>query len=340
MKKFQKHSCLVLLSLLILSGCSSAPKETAAPKETPAASETTANNEWKWTRSVELVCPFGSGGGTDTSLRALQPYLEKALGTSVIINNQPGSSGLTGAEYFNNQPADGYSLLMVTPSHCIHEVTGDMSFKVAEDMEGICILNSEDYVMVAPKNAPYNDLLELQAYAKENPGTVTIACISMGGSDEFALNTLCSELGIEVTLVPYSSGAEQISALLGGFVDLIISAPSESASYLDSGDAKALGILSQSRNDILPDVPSCADFGLETDFPIFRGMIIKGDAPEEAINALRTAFDQAVQEEGWKEWLSNNGLKSDCYQPGDKFMPIYSQMVETVKEGMDLSAAQ
>ena len=298
-----------------------------------------ASAEWKWSRSVELVCPFGSGGGTDTSLRALLPFLEKELGVSVIINNRPGSSGLVGAEYFISQPADGYSYLMITPSHTIHDVTGAMSFKMQEATESICILNAEDYVLMAPKGAPYNDLVELGEYAKKHPGDVTIACISMGGSDEFALNNLTAELGIEVTLVPYSSGAEQIAALLGGFVDLMLSAPSESGAYIDSGDMKGLGILSQERNDVLPDVKCCADMGLKMNFMVFRGMVARKGVPQEALESMRAAFTKAAQAQGWKDWLASNGLKSDCFGDAAELDQTYADMYKAVELGMSMSDA-
>jgi tripartite-type tricarboxylate transporter receptor subunit TctC len=296
-----------------------------------------AENDWKWERSVELVCPFGSGGGTDTSLRAIQPFLEKELGVSIIINNKPGSAGLVGAEYFINQPNDGYSWLMITPSHTVNEVRGDMSFKILEDTESVCILNVEDYVLMAPADAPYNDFLELKKYVDEHPDEVTVACISMGGADEFALNSLMSETGMELTLVPYSSGAEQISALLGGFVSLILSSPSEGAAYIESGHMKALGVFGQERNEVLPDVKSCKDLGLRTNFVTFRGIIGKKGIPEGALQSMCSAFARAVEAEEWKTWLKNNGLKSDAFGSAEEMTELYKEMLEAVRIAMNMS---
>lgn len=331
---------LFLSVLLIFTGCS----DIAFSSQAVFSSDQQNNNavaasEWKWKRSVEIVCPFGSGGGTDTSLRALQPYLEKFLGVSVVINNQPGSSGLIGAEYFINQPSDGYSYLIITPSHTVHEVTGDMSFTITNDTEPVCILNEEDYVLMAPAGAPYSDILELQKAAKQKPGEITVACISMGGSDEFALNLLMKELDVSLKLVPYSSGAEQMSALLGGFVDLILSSPSESAAYIESKDMKALGILNSERNDILPSVKCDADMGIDVAFPIFRGIIAKKGIPEGALSSIRAAFERAVQDPGWKKWLVNNGLKSDCFGTYNELAKSYARMLRNVKEGMKLPVA-
>jgi tripartite-type tricarboxylate transporter receptor subunit TctC len=313
--------CLICIILLFAARCG-----FAAPAD------------WKWERPVELVCPFGAGGGTDTSLRAIQPFLEKELGVSVIINNRPGSSALVGSEFFISQPADGYSYLMVTTSQVVHEIVGDMSFKVLEACEPLCILNKDDYVLVAREKASYNDLLELRDYAKDKPGDVKVACISMGGTDEFVLNNLMSELDVTFTLVPYSSGAEQIAALLGGFVDMIVVAASEISAYIESGDMKALGILGQTRNNILPDVKSCKDMGLKMDFVIFRGMVGKKGIPEGALQSIRTAFAKAVEAQGWKDWLAANGLKLDGFGTPDEFTKAYSDRLEAVKIGMSMSS--
>ena len=294
-----------------------------------------AESEWKFERPVEIVCPFGSGGGVDTALRTLQPLLEKELGTSLIINNQPGSSGVVGYEFMMNQPADGYTFGMVTASHVVNEVNGLMSSSVLDSCEGIAVLNSEDYVLLAPTNAPYNDLNELAAYAKDHE--TTVACISMGGSDEFALRLLFKAMGTELTMVPYSSGSEQITAILGGFVDLILSSPSECESFLDSGDLKALGIFNQTGNAVLPDVPSCKDLGLDVDFSVIRCMVAKKGTPEGAVEAMREAVANAVKSEAWIAYMDNAGMDPNTYMNGEEMMTKYAELLETVAEGKALA---
>ena len=292
-------------------------------------------DEWKFTRPVEIVCPFGSGGGVDTALRTLQPELEKALGTSVIVNNQPGSSGVIGYEFMMKAPADGYTFGMVTASHVVNEANGLMSSSVLDACEGVCRLNAEDYVLLAAAKAPYNDLKEMGEYAKSNP--LTVACISMGGSDEFALRLLFAELGIELTMVPYSSGSEQLTALLGGFVDMILSSPSECLAFVESGDMKALGIFNQTGSAVMPDVPSCKDLGLDVDFQTIRCMVAKKGTPAEAIEAMEKAIEVAVQSETWQNYMANAGMDPASYLNGEDMMASYASLLEQVKEGKALA---
>ena len=298
-----------------------------------------AESEWKFERPVEIVCPFGSGGGVDTALRTLQPYLEKELGASIIINNQPGSSGVIGYEFMMNQPADGYTFGMVTASHVVNEVNGLMSKSVLEACDGICTLNAEDYVLLAPANAQYNDLNELGAYCKDKPGEVSVACISMGGGDEFALRLMFAELGIELTMVPYSSGSEQITAILGGFVDLILSSPSESIAFLESKDLKALGIFNQTGNAVLPDVPSCKDLGLDVDFGVIRCMVAKKGTPEAAEKAMSEAIARAVENAGWVTYMNNAGMDPATFENGEEMMAHYKQLLEDITVAKQLSDA-
>lgn len=275
----------------------------------------------------------------DTALRTLQPELEKALGTSIIINNQPGSSGVVGYEFMMNAPADGYTFGMVTASHVVNEANNLMSSSVLDSCEGVCMLNAEDYVLLAPANAPYANLTELGEYCKSNPGNVSVACISMGGSDEFALRLLFAELGVELTMVPYSSGSEQLTALLGGFVDLILSSPSECLAFIESGDMKGLGVFNQTGCGVLPDVPSCADLGLDVDFRTIRCMVAKKGTPEGAIEAMSKAIETAIQSETWTNYMANAGMDPATYQDGATMMQSYADLLDQVKAGKALAEA-
>lgn len=296
-----------------------------------------AEEEWVFDRPVEIVCPFGSGGGVDTALRTIQPELEKILGVSVIINNQPGSSGVIGYEFMMNQPADGYEFGFVTASHVVNEANGLMSSSVLDSCTGICRLNAEDYVVLAAANAPYSNLVEMGEYAKQNG--LTVACISMGGSDEYALRLLFAELGVELTMVPYSSGSEQLTALLGGFVDLVLSSPSECLPFVESGDMKALGILNQTGSSVMPGVPSCADLGLNVDFQVIRCMVAKKDTPIEACTAMEKAIEQAVKSDTWVNYMNNAGMDFASYLGGEEMMASYAGLLEQVVAGKALADA-
>lgn len=293
--------------------------------------------DWVFERPVEIICPFGAGGGVDTALRVIQPELEKALGTTIIINNKEGSSGVIGYEYMMSAPADGYTFGVVTASHVVNEANGLMSSSVLDTCEGIARLNAEDYVLLAPANAPYNDLLEVGEYAKEHP--VTVACISMGGSDEFALRLLFQALDVELTMVPYSSGSEQLTALLGGFVDLILSSPSECMAFLDSGDMKALGLFNQTGSSVLPDVPSCADLGLDVDFQVIRCLVAKKGTPQGAIDAMIAAVETAVESETWTNYMASAGMDAASYMDGDEMMASYAELLDQVLAGKALADA-
>lgn len=296
-----------------------------------------AEEEWVFDRPVEIICPFGSGGGVDTALRTIQPELEKALGVSVIINNQPGSSGVVGYEFMMNQPADGYEFGFVTASHVVNEANNLMSSSVLDSCVGICRLNAEDYVLLADTKAPYSNLLEMGEYAKQNG--LTVACISMGGSDEFALRLLFEELGVELTMVPYSSGSEQLTALLGGFVDIVLSSPSECLPFIESGDMKALGILNQTGCSVMPDVPSCADLGLNVDFQVIRCMVAKKDTPAGAVTAMQKAIEQAAQSDTWINYMNNAGMDFNSYLNGEEMMASYANLLEQVLAGKALADA-
>ena len=308
------------VTMSILAGCGASSGGTA---ETTAASavqseqqedtkaegtEAAAASNWQWDRDVEIVCTYDVGSGTDTTLRAICPYVEKELGVNIIINNVSGGSGLTGFEYFYQQPADGYTFAMLTPTQVIKGVTKEASFDVQNEIVPVCCLVQDSNIIFANPKLPYQDWEGLVEYAKANPGKPTLTLQSVTGVDALSAQQLFDEAGIDITLVA-SDGAEAYSMVIGGHADMTLGSPCDGEQYVAAGQVTPLITINTERSTVLPDVPCSTDVGLTADLGPWRAIMARKGTPQEAIDSLEAAFTKVMNESAeWAEWKEVNGL--------------------------------
>ncbi|MEA4960748.1 Bug family tripartite tricarboxylate transporter substrate binding protein [Lutispora sp.] len=328
MKKKIMVALCVILSLIMFAGCSSKP----APQPTGAA-EPAAEKEWKFERKIEMVCPFGPGSGTDTTLRAFLPMMEKELGVSIVINNVEGASGVKGAEYLAKQPADGYTFGMFTPSHVISAVNGTSNFDILNDTIPVVRLVQDANIVLAGKKVPYNNLKELVEYAKANPGKAKIGLMSIAGIDAVSVKQLFDAADIDVPLVPYSSGAEVNAAVIGGHCDMVLTSPFDANAYLESGDMKAIVILSEKRASTLPDVECTGELGYNAYIGPWRGIVAMKGTPEGAIKAFEAAAVKVCASKEWDDWKNSVSLNDrEGFANREQFTKIWLEYYETMKK--------
>ncbi len=320
MKKSIKALAAMGMAAVMLAGCSSSgstPATTAAPaqkEETKAeaagseAAEAEAASDWQWERDIEMVCVYDVGSGTDTTLRAICPLVEKELGVNIVINNVSGGSGLTGLEYFYQQPTDGYTFAMLTPTHVIKGVNKEASFDIQNEIVPVCCTVQDSNVVFANKDLPYQTWDELVEYAKANPGKATLTLQSITGIDALSAQQLFDQAGIDVTLVA-ADGAEAYSMVIGGHADMTLGSPADGKQYADAGQVNPLIVINTERSSAFPDVPCSADAGLTADLGPWRAIMAKKGTPQEAIDSLEAAFTKVMNESSeWAEWKEVNGL--------------------------------
>ncbi len=325
-KKLALVLCIVL-TLSLLAGCASKPAQEAAA---PGASSEA--KEWKFERKIEIVIPFGPGSGTDTTIRAFAPLMEKELGVPITINNVEGASGVKGAEFLNKQPADGYTFAMYTPSHLIAAVNKTTNFDILNETVPVVRLVQDANIILAGKNVPYNNFKELVEYAKANPGKAKIGLMSVAGIDAVSVNQLFEKAGIDVPLVPYSSGAEANAAVIGGHVDMVLTSPFDANAYLESGDMKGIVILSEKRASTVPDIESTGELGYDAYIGPWRGIVAKKGTPEEAINAFEAAAVKVCQSKEWDDWKKSVALSDrEGFANREDFTKIWSEYYGTMK---------
>ncbi len=359
MKKRIMKMAAVGISMAILTGCgvsgNSGAGQTAAASSQAAGSQEavrqsadskTAGTQaeegtWEWERDIEIVCAYDVGSGTDTTLRAICPLVEKKLGVNIIINNVSGGSGLTGLEYFYQQPADGYTYAMLTPTHVIKGVSEEASFDVENEIVPVCCTVQDSNIIFANPNLPYKDWEGLVEYAKDNPGMPTLTLQSVTGIDALSAQQLFQEAGIDITLVA-SDGAEAYSMVIGGHADLTLGSPCDGQQYVEAGQVNPIITINTQRSTVLPDVPCSADFGLTAQMGPWRAIMARKGTPQAAIDSLEAAFEEVMDnEQAWADWKEVNGLndrdgqfsQAEMQQVWTEYFNTVGDILDTVNSG-------
>lgn len=302
MKKFKKvfGIAAIIGLILVLAACGGGGDDSTA---------TSGDSEVDYpTKSLTMIVPTSAGGGTDAVARALVSEAEEFLGESIGVVNKPGGSGSVGMTEGANAAADGYTITMVIAELAMVDHMG-VAPLTPDQMKAVALINMDPAALTVPVDAPYDTLDEFIAYAKENPGELKVGNAGTGSIWHVAAESLAKEAEIELNHVPFEGAAPAVTALAGGHVDAVTVSPAEVKSQLDAGNVKILGVMADKRSDIVPDVPTFREAGLESDtVATWRGITVPKDTPDEIVAILEDAFMQAAEQEEFKKIMENNGL--------------------------------
>jgi len=240
---------------------------------------------------VKILVPYAPGGVTDIIARQLAPRLEKALGQPFIVENRPGASGNLALEAAAKAEPDGYTLLVGNVStNAINESTfaSTLHIKPSRDLVGITKLVETPHVVVAALSFPPNNIAELVAWAKKNPGKLNYASAGIGSYPHLDMLRFMKAAGFEATHIPYKGGAGQmVPALLSGEVQVSFINLASTGEHIKAGKLKALAVTTAERQPQLPDTPTMAEQG----YPgigtnAWQGMFAPAGTPKAIVDKL------------------------------------------------------
>jgi tripartite-type tricarboxylate transporter receptor subunit TctC len=205
-------------------------------------------------KPVRVIVPFPPGGGADALARLIGPRLTEIWGQQVIIENRPGASGHIGADFVAQSAADGYTLLMSS--------TASLTEKNVDQFAPVSLVSASAYIVSANPRVAANNMRELIALAKANPGKLTFGSSGTGAASHLAAELFKSMAGVDLLHVPYKGTGQALTDLLAGTVDLMF-APSQTVmSHVQAGKLKALAVTGAKRSALLPELPTVAESGV------------------------------------------------------------------------------
>ena len=263
------------------------------------------------TKGINVICPWGAGGGTDACLRAFTNAMGKDLGQTLTVDNITGGGGITGHQAIADAEADGYTIGMITFELATYQPLGtsDLTW---ESYEPLCRVNTDAAtVTVATKWANDNGITDLKGfidYCTAHPGEVQMGGSSAASVWHIAGGYLMNATGIDIQMVTYQEGAATaVKDAAGGFIQGVTVSLAEARSFIESGDLTCLGVMSDERNSAFPDVPTCAEQGYDVQYFTQRGMAIPKGTPAEVKARLETACENAIKDAEFVEFMNNNG---------------------------------
>ncbi len=266
-----------------------------------------ATGEWKFERKIELVCPWGLGGGADSTLRPMATLLQQKLGVAVEVRNETGAGGVQGIEYTYKQPADGYTFMLGTQSLYIQDMLGNTSMDFKTEFECIDVLVHSINMLAGSKKQldkyGIKNFSDLKAYAVAHPYEISVGMLTSTGVDG-----MCFEIataGLDLNIVQYGGGAEVNADLAGGHCDLAVGGYDDMSGLIQSGDIVPLLVFCEHRLTIFPECECTAEVGIDSYAGPWRGIFAKAGTPQGAIDALVAAIEECRQDPSWQEFLHN-----------------------------------
>lgn len=278
--------------------------------------------EWPSDKAIELIVPFGPGGGTDIMARTLSPFLEKRLNAKIVVINKPGASGEIALGYVASSAPDGYTLgFVTTPSFNTIHIGRTAQFR-KEDLQLVARLVNDPSAFVVLSSRDIKSAKDLIDAAKKNPKTLTIANFGLGGDDHLAALKLEQLSGAQFIHVPYNGMGPVMAALLGGHITVASLNVGEFAGLSHDADKlRMIGQMSGKRWEQLKDIPTFKEQGFDVQMGSERGMAAPRAVKKEIIEKVAKAIESTLTDPEFLKIAEQQKLPLS-YLTGDQWTPI------------------
>jgi len=276
---------------------------------TPAAAQ--PKDAWAPDATIEFVAPAGPGGGWDSTARAMQRTLteEKLVPKNIIVSNKPGGGGATGWTYLKGKEGNANFLAMNSSLVLLNNLLGSSKLTY-NDFTPLAMLTTEWISVAVKADAPYKTGKELLDALRKDPGALTIGVgPSLGNNDHLSFIRIAQKFGVDVSKLKWvvfeGAGGDVVMNLLGGHVGLVTTALSETLTQHKAGKIRILGITAEKRVDVLPDVPTWKEQGVDMVFPHWRGVMGPPGMTPAQIKYWDNVLGQMVQKASFKKTIEN-----------------------------------
>jgi tripartite-type tricarboxylate transporter receptor subunit TctC len=295
-------------------------------------------------RPITLVVPNPPGGLVDTSARLLSEPLSRVIGQPVIVDNKPGASGNTAYQYVAKAKPDGYTLLIsYSGYHVANPALMDkLPWDPIKDFSPIALLTVSTNVIAVHPSVPVNNLKELIAYAKANPGKLNYASQGNGSVSHIGTEIFKQATGVDMVHVPYKGSGPAIQDVLAGQVQVFISTPPSLMQHIQSGKLKGLAVTGKTRHPGMPNVPTTTEAGLPSfQLESWVALYAPAGTPAPIIAKLTDSVKQSLALPEVKERADTAGVELRYLNPAamdgllKKELPYWSKAIKAAHITLD-----
>lgn len=247
------------------------------------------------TKPIRFLVPYPPAGGTDIVARTLTEPLSQVLGQPIIIDNRGGAAGNLGTDLAAKAPADGYTVLFTLSSHTINPRLYDkLPFDVEKDFVPVSLAAMIPQILVVNPTVPVNNVKELIALARSQPGKLNYASVGTGSPGHIAGELFKLKTGVDMVHVPYKGGGPAVTDTLGGQVQLLFVSLPAALQYVKAGRLRALAVTSDQRSVAAPDIPTIAESGVDCIVNSWYGALVPAKTPAAIVAKLQAAFAKVL----------------------------------------------
>lgn len=263
-------------------------------------------------RPIKLMVPYPAGGGADLLARAVSQKLGDALGQTIVIDNRPGANGIIGTDAVAKAAPDGYTLLLanVGPNAIAQAIYPKLPYDCVRDFAPVGQMATTAHVLAVHPSVPAQNVQELIALAKAQPGKLTYASTGTGGSPHLAGELFDMLNGVKTTHVPYKGATPANMDLIGGQVTMVFNTLPPLLGQIKNGRVKALAVTTAKRASTLPNVPTLAEAGVAGyDVSTWYGLLAPAGTPPQIVARLNTELNKLMQSPEMKTQLAEKGFE-------------------------------
>jgi tripartite-type tricarboxylate transporter receptor subunit TctC len=270
------------------------------------------------TRPVRLIVPLAPAGASDITARLIGQWLSERLGQQFVIDNRPGGGGNIGTEAVVRSPADGYTLLLVGGFNAVNATFYDkLNYNFIRDIAPVASIIRTPFVMAVNPTVPAKTVPEFIAYAKTSPGKINYASAGTGTSTHLTGELFKMMAGVDMVHVPYRGGGPAFNDLLAGQVQVFFPTTVSSIGYIRAGRLRALAVTAATRSEVLPGIPTVAEFVPGYEASNWYGIGAPKNTPTEIVEKLNKEINAALADPNLKGRLADLGGTVLAGSPAD-----------------------
>ena len=267
-------------------------------------------------KPIKFIVTYPPGGGNDIIARLLAQKMSESMGQPVLVDNRAGAGGTIGAAAAAKSPADGYTIVLVSPPFVMApSLYPNLPYDTAKDLVPVTVVGATPNVLVVHPSLPVKSVAELIAYARTNPTAVSAATLGSATTQHLAAAMFNYTAKTDVLLVPYKGSAPGMNDLLAGQVQMMFNAMPSTLGNIRNGQLRALGVTSLKRSAQAPDIPTVAETLPGFEVSTWYGVLAPAGTPDAIIQKLNHEIIKAAQLPDIRKKLEAQGLDLQLSTP-------------------------
>lgn len=281
-------------------------------------------------RPIELIVPWGPGGGADQLARLISKLMEPMLGQGIPVVNVPGGTGATGMAKLLAAPADGYSMAVyIADSHAL--LAGKNPRWSTKDITPVAVMIKGPSFIFVKQDSPFKTWADFEKEAKANPGKLKVATLGFGSVDDFSLSVLARG-GVKVVQVPFGKPSERYVSILGGHADALYEQAGDVAQFLKSNQMRPILLFGEKRMPAFKDIPASHEVGYKIALPQFRAIVMRAGTPPDIVKKVSDTLAKVAATPEYKKFLADQYGFDDSFVDAAKAPAFVEEQLNDMKK--------